>query len=76
MQRWEIISLGFQHDFLFLFICFILIWKCTFSFEEPDFCEKNHKLTDEIFTDHFLSERVFRFIRIWKMVYQQFENAH
>ena len=89
MQWREIISLGFQHEFFFLFICFyshlkmhIFLWGAWFLWEKSQIDRWNlHRDVFvlrqrwEIISSGFQNE-IFCFIRVWKMVYQQFENAN
>ena len=89
-QRWEIISSGFQNEIFCFIRVWKMVYQqfenANFSFRSLILVKKithvdrrnlHRNVCDEATVrNHFLSERVFRFIRIWKIVYQQFENAH
>ena len=89
-QRWEIISSGFQNEIFCFIRVWKMVYQqfenANFSFRSLILVKKithvdrrnlHRNVCDEATVrNHFLLERVFRFIRIWKIVYQQFENAH
>ena len=87
MQRWKIISLGFQHEFFFVYLFLFSFknahfpWGAWFLWEKSQIDRWNlHRDVFvlrqrwEIISSGFQNE-IFCFIRVWKMVYQQFENA-
>ena len=85
-QRREIIFLGFPHKFFVLFYFYLkmntFFWGAWIPWEKSHVDWRNlHRDVFvlrqrwEIISLGFQNE-IFCFIRVWKMVYQQLENAH